>query len=68
MGDEYPMHGSNENTYKIFSVNLKGSGHLEDPGVDANTINSMLKKWSVKLWTGFSWLIIRPSCVFLRAP
>jgi len=44
------------NSYKIYSKNLKGRDHLRDVGVEGRKFTVDLKKWGLRMWTGFIWL------------
>jgi hypothetical protein len=44
------------------SKNLKGRDHLEDLSIDGSVIlKCVLKKYGVRMWTGFIWLRIGSS-------
>jgi hypothetical protein len=49
-------------TYKSWFQNLKGRDNSEELGVDEKImLECILRKWSVKLWTGCIWLRIGAS-------
>jgi hypothetical protein len=46
---------------KLYSVKFKGEKNAGDPDVDWRIIGEMfLKKYAVRMWIGFRWLLSRP--------
>jgi hypothetical protein len=62
MGRAGSTRGRDKKCIQTFVGNLNGRDHLGDLGVDGKIVfMSSLKKWYMRLCTGFIWLGIRTS-------
>jgi len=46
---------------KFRSVNLKGTDHMQDVGVDGIILKWILKEQGMRVWITFTWFRIRKS-------
>jgi len=64
MGGSFSAYGGEERHIQGFGWgNLKERDHLGDPGVGRKILlRWIFRKWGVRVWTGWNWLMIRDRC------